>query len=159
MRIEVTEQATIDRPAWEVRDQFRDLTYHAANAVHGRHPVAVLERRSGRVRYAMRVHAVRTARVEVVMSESVHGALVNEVTSGAFAGSIFTYEFEWSGPHTTTVVATVSLELTGAWRATAPLLRAWLGKTLRQSLEEDRVDLESGRYSRVGRRFAHPSLV
>ena len=160
MRIEVTERTTIARPAWEVRDQFRDVTYHAGNAVHRRHRVAVLERRGGRIRYALTIAAgFRSVRLEVVMIESVHGALVNEVIDGRLEGSIVTYEFEWVGPSDTTVVATASVELTGAMGALAPLVRRWLRRTLRESLEEDRDDLESERYASAGRRYAHPSVA
>lgn len=160
MRIEVTEQTKIERPAWEVRDQFRDITYHAANAVHRAQRVAVLNRDNGRCRYTLTTRiGPRVGRAEVVMAESAHGALVNEITSGPFAGSIVTFEFEWTGPSETVVVAAASVDVRGAARIGRWWLRRWVRRTLTTILEEDRVDLESGAYARAGRRYAHPSLA
>jgi hypothetical protein len=160
MRVEVTEQVRIARVAWEVRDQFRDITYHAGNPLHPRQRVAVLERREARVRYAMAVRVgPRTLHHEVVMCESVHGALLHEITTGRFAGSVFAYEFDWQGPSDTVVVATASVELGAPARPFVPLVRRWLRRALIAALDDDRMDLESGRYARAGRRYAHPSLA
>jgi hypothetical protein len=159
MRIEMREQTTIERPAWEVREQFRDVTYHAANPVHHGVRVAVTQRRRGWCRYTQVVTFGPVAFWhDVVLTEADDGAFVNELVSGPLAGAVLRHEFEWIGPTATGVTATLSFEATGVRRVLAPVLRPVLTRRLARALEEDRLDLEAGRYTRTGHRVLHPSF-
>jgi hypothetical protein len=159
VHLEVREETTIRRPAWEVREQFRDVTYHAANGVHPDLQVAVLERRGGRCHYLLtsRIGPV-TVRHDVVLSDADDGTFVHELTTGPLRGTTVAISFEWAGPTETIVAASCSATIRGWRRAVRPLLRRHIARRLRAMLAEDRADLEAGRYARVGRRLLHPSL-
>jgi len=69
---------------------------------------------------------------------------VNELTGGAFAPGSITFAIE-PGSGSTTVSATVRSQTRGT-TLLAPILRRVLGRALAKGLQEDRLDLESGRY-------------
>jgi hypothetical protein len=159
MQVEVREQTVIGRPAWEVRDQFRDLTYHAEHAVHPRVRSAVIERRNGQCRY-VRVDEVGPIDVhhEVVLANGDDATLVHHVVAGPLRGAVLRVVFTWVAPDETHVDAQLLVQLRGARRLFAPTLRRLVRRRLAAALDADRRDLEAGRYTRDGGRPRHPSL-
>jgi hypothetical protein len=159
VRIEIREQTTIHRPAWEVREQFRDVTHHAGNAVHSRLRVRVLERRAGRCRYLL-TSALGPLSFEhlVVLDVADEGMLVNAFVGGVLKGAFLDLRFDWHGPEETVVHATFTAELRGIARLFGPLTRRHVARHVRRLLDEDRCDLEAPRTSRIERRVLHPSL-
>jgi hypothetical protein len=155
MKIELTETTTIARPASEVRDRFRDITYHAANPVGGV-AVSVLQRRGGRCRYLTSMQlGPFTFDHEVVMTEEDDGSLRHVARQGRFAGAVATCRFRWIAPETTAVTLTARIPTPMTFRPVTPLLRRWLSRTLRDALADERVDLEQPRPARL----PHPSLL
>lgn len=152
-------RTTIARPAWEVRDQFRDVTYHTANPVHADRRVAVVRRRAGTCRYRqiLRVGPVRV-RNELLLVERDGGSLEHEVVRGPLSGALVHYGFEWNGPSSTGVAVTATFDSAGLRRLVTPLVRRVLRRALERMLAEDREDLEAGRYTRLGSRPLHPSF-
>jgi hypothetical protein len=159
VRIEIREQTTIHRPAWEVREQFRDVTYHAGHAVHSRLRMRVLERRAGRCRYLL-TSGLGPLSFEhlVVLDVADDGVLVNAFVGGALRGAFLDLRFDWLGPEETVVHATFTADLRGVARLFAPLTRRHVARHLARLLDEDRRDLEAPRDPRVDRRVLHPSL-
>jgi hypothetical protein len=159
MRIEIREQTTIDRPVWDVREQFRDITYHAGRAVHSRLRMRVLERRAGRCRYLLTSRVGPFAFDHVVLLDVADdGVLVNSFVAGALRGSFLDLRFDWLGPDETVVTATFTGPLRGLTRAIAPVARRHVARQIRRMLHEDRVDLESTTDPRSRGRALHPSL-
>jgi hypothetical protein len=159
-RIEVRERVTIQRPAWEVREHFRDLTHHASSDLHPHLRVQVEERRADRCRYLLTAQAgPLRLRHEVLLWGEDDGVLVNELRTGVLRGARLTFSFDWLGPHETEVTAVVDAPLRGATRLLRSVVRRHLASALRRMLEQDREDLESTRYERTRRRIVHPSLT
>jgi hypothetical protein len=160
MRIAIREQLTIKRPAWEVREQFRDITHHVATGVHPQVRMAVVDRRAGRCRYVLttRFGPVRVHH-DVVLDVADDGILVNELRAGPLRGARLSFRFDWVGPDETVVAAAFDAPLRGAMRFLAPAIRRHAARLLTRMLDEDRADLEATRYERFGRRALHPSLT
>jgi hypothetical protein len=145
---EVAASVTIRRPLREVQAQFGDVAYHQYRGHHGGVAFRVVEDNPERCDYEQetRVGPLRLRqRFRLLRSDGAHQ--VNELIEGAFAPGSITFDIVAGGDEAAHVTATVRSERAGLTRVAAPLLRRILARSLAQSLEEDRVDLESGSYA------------
>lgn len=150
--LEVRACVIIRRPLEEVQAQFADVAYHERNGHHSGVRFHVLSESSQSCSYSQesRVGPLRLhQQFELDKSEPAHQ--VNSLISGAFSPGSITFDVIADGPDAAEVTATLRSTRPGLTQLAAPLLRRSLARALTRSLEEDRGDLESGRYaSRLG---------
>lgn len=143
----VSRSIIIDRPAHVVAQQFSDVDHHERTGVHAGVRFQVIDQdddhcddeqhsRVGLTTIHQRLHLDR--------SDYFHQ--VNTVTDGSFEGGTLVFDIAESGSGAAEVTATLTPPNTLATRLAGPLLRRVLGRSLSAGLEEDRADLEGGRY-------------
>lgn len=150
--LEVCVRVIIRRPLEEVQAQFADVAYHEHNGHHRGVRFHVLSESSQSCSYSQesRVGPLRL-RQQFELDKSVPAHQVNVLTSGAFSPGSITFDVVADGPDGAEVTATLCSTRAGLTQLAAPLLRRTLARALTRSLQEDRDDLESGRYvSRFG---------
>jgi hypothetical protein len=147
--IAVSQSVTIRRPLDEVQAQFGDVGYHQQRGHHRGVTFRVVEDNTDWCEYGQetRVGPLRL-RQRFLLRRADGAHQVNELVEGALAPGSITFDIVANGDDAAEVTATVRSERGGLTRVTAPLLRRILARALAQSLEEDRVDLESGSYAR-----------
>jgi hypothetical protein len=150
--LEVSVCVIIRRSLEEVQAQFADVAYHERNGHHRGVRFHVLSESSQSCSYSQesRVGPLRL-RQQFELDKSVPAHQVNVLTSGALSPGSITFDVVADGPDGAEVTATLCSTRPGITQLAAPLLRRSLARALTRSLEEDRDDLESGRYaSRLG---------
>lgn len=148
--LKVARSVTIRRPPGEVQAQFGDVAYHQDRGHHRGVAFRVLEDSQTCCEYEQetRVGPWRLRqRFRLLRADGAHQ--VNELIEGAFAPGSITFDVIADGNDAANVTATLCSERAGLTRIAAPFLRRMLARALAQSLEEDRVDLESGSYGSV----------
>ena len=146
---EISESVRIGRPLAEVRAQFADVAHHEAVAPHRGVTFRVLADSAESCEYEQvtRVGPVRS-RQRFVLDRTEPGypdEQVNRIVAGLFNGGSITFGFRPDGDGTE-AVATVRHDPGPVARLASPVLRRVLSRSLAAALEEDRIDLESGRY-------------
>ena len=137
----------IARPIDVVRRHFSDVDHHAEHRVHpgvGFTPLAD----SGderRFRKTIRILGVPIVD-EVVLRRQGDGSITEDSVAGPSTGMRLISRFGADGPELTTTTLTVEMPLRGLKRLAAPLLRRLVFRRLTKALDEDRRDLEGGRY-------------
>jgi len=142
--MEVRVTCRIDRPLDEVRAQFADIRHHAEAQVHRNvrfEPITG----SQRFRQVTRKGPLRL-RQEIQLGVDDDGTIVQRVVAGALHGSTLRYVFA-RAELGTVVTAEAQVPLPRVARVAGPLLCRSLGRALTTALDEDRLDLESGRYA------------
>jgi hypothetical protein len=150
--LQVSAQVTIRRPLDEVQEQFGDVGYHERTGHHRGVSFHVVSENSQSCLYSQetRLGPLRL-RQEFELDKSLAGHQVNALVSGPFSPGSITFDIEADGHETAKVTATLCSTRPGPTQWAAPILRRSLARALTRSLEEDRDDLESGRYaSRLG---------
>jgi len=144
----VSRSIIIERPAHEVAQQFCDVDHHERSGVHAGTSFHVIDQdddhcdyeqlsRVGPSTIRQRFHLDRTDRLHQI----------NMVTGGSFQGGTLAFDIVETGVESAEVTATLTPPRTMATRLLGPVLRRLLGRSLAAALEEDRDDLESGRYA------------
>lgn len=146
--IEAQSRITIQRPLDEVQAQFGDVGYHERSGHHRGVSFRVSSESSRSCSYTQksRVGPVQV-RQQFELDKSDPGHQVNTLLSGAFSPGSITFDIVANGDEGATVTATLCSTRRGLTRLAAPLLRRPLVRALTRGLEEDRDDLESGRYA------------
>lgn len=150
--LEVSVCVIIRRSLEEVQAQFADVAYHERNGHHRGVSFHVLSESSQSCSYSQesRVGPLRL-RQQFELDKSVPAHQVNVLTSGALSPGSITFDVVADGADGAAVTATLCSTRPGLTQLAAPLLRRSLARALTRSLQEDRDDLESGRYaSRLG---------
>jgi hypothetical protein len=150
--LEVSAQVTIHRPLAEVREQFGDVGYHERNGHHRGVSFHVVSETAQSCSYSQvsRVGPLRLHQ-DFELDTSVPAHQVNMLVSGPFSPGSVTFDIVADGDDGAKVTATLCSTRPGFTQMAAPLLRRSLARALSRALEEDRDDLESGRYaSRLG---------
>lgn len=137
----------IARPIAEVRAQFADVEHHARVPVHRGVTFEALDHLGPRCHRQTTTTGLMRIRQEIEIREQADGSLLNTVIRGRLRGSTLTYRFTPLAPDETEVTATVEARLPLVARPFARRLVQSLGRSLATALEEDRHDLESGRYA------------
>jgi hypothetical protein len=146
--LKVTTDVTIRRPLEEVQAQFADVADHERNGHHRGVSFRVSSESANACSYSQtsRVGPLRL-RQQFELDRSVPGHQVNELVSGAFSPGSITFDVVADGDDGAKVTATLCSTRRGFTQLAAPLLRRSLARALATGLEEDRDDLESGRYA------------
>lgn len=136
----------IAAPVAQVRRQFGDVAHHQHPGVH---PGVTFEVISDdhdicRYRQVTRIGPLRSTQ-EMELRRRAEGPLVNTIVRGVFRGGAIVFDVAESGPDRTTVAARLESDRT-AHRVFRPLISLMVGRALGAALDEDRHDLESGRY-------------
>ena len=146
----VTSTVQIRRPAAEVEAQFADVAHHQTHAPHRGAEFRVLRDSAEACEYEQvtRLGPVGSTQQFLLdrTAPGYPGEQVNRIVAGPFTGGSITFAIQDAG-EATEVRATVRHDPGPVSRLAAPVLRRVLGRSLAAALEEDRVDLESGRYA------------
>ncbi len=149
---EVSAQVTIRRPLAEVQEQFGDVGYHERTGHHKGVSFHVVSETAQSCSYSQvsRVGPLHLHQ-DFELDRTVPGHQVNTLVSGPFSPGSITFDVVSDGDDGAKVTATLCSTRPGFTQLAAPLLRRSLAPALARALEEDRDDLESGRYaSRLG---------
>jgi hypothetical protein len=146
--LDVVRSVEIDADAAMVRRQFGDVAHHAATDVHRGVSFEVLVDDATRCRYRQ-VSKVGPLRLRQVfeLARTEDGPLVNRIVSGQFPGGAITFDVTGVDDGRASVTARLTAPLSGPKAALAPVLRRQVGKQLAAALDEDKRDLEGGRYA------------
>jgi hypothetical protein len=146
--LEVRRQITIRRPLDEVQTQFGDVGYHERSGHHRGVSFRVSSQTPHSCSYTQesRVGPVKL-RQRFELDKRDPGHQVNALISGPFSPGSITFDIVADSEAGATVTATLSSSRRGLTRFAAPLVRRSLERALARGLEEDRDDLESGRYA------------
>lgn len=133
-------------PAARVRRQFGDVAHHQHPGVHPGVTFEVVADDPDVCRYRQvtRVGPLRSTQ-EMELRRTPEGPLVNTIRRGVFRDGAIVFDVVESGPDTSTVAARLESDRT-AHRVLRPLISLVVGRALAKALDEDRNDLESGRY-------------
>lgn len=130
-----------------VRRHFSDVDHHARTRVHPDvvfTPLADAEEES-RFRKTIRVLGVPVVD-EVVLRRQADGSITEDSVAGPSTGMRLISNFRAAGPDLTATTLTVEIPVRRLNRLAAPLLRRLVFRRLTKALDEDRRDLEGGRY-------------
>lgn len=144
----VSRSILIDRPAHEVAQQFGDVDHHERTDLHTGTRFHVLEQDDDFCEYEQhsRVGLIKI-RQQFHLDRSDRFHQVNTVTGGNLNGGTLVFDIVESGPGSAEVTATLTPPNTFLIRVAGPILRRAIDRSLAAALEEDRADLESGRYA------------
>lgn len=144
----VSRSIVIDRPAHEVAQQFCDVEHHERTGVHAGTSFHVLDQDDDHCDYEQHSGVgPSTIRQRFHLDRTDRFHQVNTVTDGSFQGGTLTFDIVETGAESAEVTATLTPPRTMATRLLGPVLRRVLGRSLAAALEEDRNDLERGRYA------------
>ena len=145
--LRISASTQIARTIDVVRRHFSDVRHHAINHVHAGVDFTPLADSNDDQRFRKTIRILGVPVVdEVVLRRQPDGSITEDTVAGPSVGMRFTNRFESVGPARTAVTSTVELPVSGAKRLVTPLLRRMILQRLTKALEEDRQDLESGRY-------------
>ena len=147
MNIDETACVTIAAPVELVRRQFGDIDHHARSHPHRGVRFDVIDSTSEQTHYRQtsRVGPFRISQT-LTLAHTATGPLVNTVTAGPFSGGTITFAIAFETADTTRVDARLSATTTGIEALIGRITRRRLQRTLAAALDEDRIDLESGKY-------------
>lgn len=144
--IEVVVSGSIRRPIDEVREQFADMEYHALANVHPRVRFTVLSRDAIRCRFRQEIRLLGQLQVDEVLNTWLpDGRLKSEVVAGTNQGLRAYYRFE-GDVRDSHVEVRFEVPASGLKALMAPAFRFAAQRALGKAFEEDRQNLESGRY-------------
>ena len=146
--LSVSAQVSIRRPLAEVQEQFGDVGYHERNGHHRGVSFHVVSETAQSCRYTQesRVGPLQL-RQDFELDKTVPGHQVNTLVSGPLSPGAITFDVVSDGDNGASVTATLCSTRPGLTQLAAPLLRRPLRRALIKALQEDRDDLESGRYA------------
>ena len=143
----VSASTHIARPIDVVRRHFSDVDHHTRNPVH---PDVVFtpladSGHERRFRKTIRILGIPVVD-EVVLRRQADGSITEDSVAGPSTGMRLVSHFRADGPDLTATTLTVEMPVRGLKRLAAPLLKRFVLRRLTKALDEDRRDLESGRY-------------
>jgi hypothetical protein len=130
-----------------VRRHFSDVEHHVRNRVHPNVEFTPLGDSEGECRFRKTIRILGIPIVdEVVLKRQPDGSITEDSVAGPSTGMRLVSTFRAAGPEWTATTLTVQMPLRGLKRLAAPWLRLQIARRLSRALEEDRCDLEGGRY-------------
>ena len=137
----------IARPIDVVRRHFSDVDHHTRNPVH---PDVVFtpladSGQERRFRKTIRILGIPVVD-EVVLRRQADGSITEDSVAGPNTGMRLVSRFREDGPDLTATTLSVEMPVRGLKRLATPLLKRFVRRQLTKALDEDRRDLESGRY-------------
>ena len=143
----VSASTSISRPIELVRRHFTDVEHHMMNPVHPGVVFTPLADSSDERCFRKTIHILGIPVVdEVVLRRQPDGSITEDSVGGPSTGMRLISSFRADGPDLTATTLTVEMPVPGLKRLAAPLLRRFVLRRLTKALDEDRRDLESGRY-------------
>jgi hypothetical protein len=136
----------IAAPVARVRSQFGDVAHHQNASVHRgvTFDVVADDGIVCRYRQVTRTGPFRSTQ-ELELRRDSDGPLVNSIVRGPFRGGAIVFDITADGADRTAVTARLASDRS-RHRALRPLLSLVVGRALSRALEEDRIELEAGRY-------------
>jgi hypothetical protein len=143
----VSASTRIARPINVVRRHFGDVDHHARNPVHPDVAFTPLADSGDERRFRKTIRILGIPVVdEVVLRRQTDGSITEDSVAGPSTGMRLVSRFRAEGPELTATTLTVEMPVRALRRLVAPLLRRFVLRRLTKALDEDRRDLEGGRY-------------
>jgi hypothetical protein len=143
----VTASRDIARPIDVVRRHFTDVEHHAKNRVHPDVAFTLLSDSGDECRFRKTIRIFGMPIVdEVLLRRQADGSITEDSVAGPSSGMRLVSRFRAAGPDLTATTLTVEIPMRGLMRLAAPLLQRLVLRRLTKALDEDRRDLEGGRY-------------
>ena len=143
----VSASTDIARPIDVVRRHFSDVEHHMRNRVHPDVAFTPLADSADQLRFRKTIRVLGIPVVdEVVLRRQPDGSITEDSVAGPSTGMRLVSRFRAAGPDLTATTLTVEMPVRGLQRLAAPLLRRLVLRRLTKALDEDRRDLEGGRY-------------
>jgi hypothetical protein len=148
--IRIETSMVIERPADEVRAQYRDIDHHIRNNVHPAIRYAWEPAPPGqrKIRTTFRILGVPQYDVSL-LEDAEDGSFLIRYLEGSNAGMTLVHEFVALDANTTEVRLSAEAPTTWARRLLGPLFVAGAKQVMRRALLEDKHDLESGAFDRA----------
>jgi hypothetical protein len=148
--IRITASLRIDRPADEVRAQYRDIDHHIRNNVHPsiRYQWEPAERGERKIRTTFRILGVPQFDVSL-LEDAEDGSFVIRYLEGSNAGMVLVHKFVPLGSEATDVQLSADAPSTLGRKMLGPLFVVGARQVMKKALAEDKRDLEKGSF-RVG---------
>ena len=145
--IRITASLRIERPADEVRAQYRDIDHHIRNNVHPsiRYQWEPAERGERKIRTTFRILGVPQFDVSL-LEDGEDGSFIIRYLEGSNAGMVLVHEFVPLGPDATDVRLTADAPSSLARKLLGPLFVAGARQVMKKALCEDKRDLEKGAF-------------
>ena len=130
-----------------VRRHFSDVEHHMRNHVHPDVEFTPLPDLQGECRFRKTIRILGIPIVdEVVLNRQPDGSITEDSVAGPSTGMRLVSSFLADGPQCTATTLTVQMPVQGLKWLAAPWLRLLIARRLTRALDEDRRDLEVGRY-------------
>ena len=130
-----------------VRRHFSDVDHHMRNRVHPAVEFTPLPDAEGECRFRKTLRILGIPIVdEVVLKQQPDGSITEDSVAGPSTGMRLVSSLRAEGPQQTATTLTVQMPVRGLKWLVAPWLRVLIARRLTSALDEDRCDLESGRY-------------
>jgi hypothetical protein len=147
--IHITASLRMERPADEVRAQYRDIDHHIRNNVH---PSIHYQWEAGepgqrKIRTTFRILGVPQYDVSL-LEDAEDGSFVIRYLEGSNAGMVLVHKFVPLGPNATDVQLFADAPATAGRKLLGPLFVAGARQVMKKALMEDKRDLEGGAYKR-----------
>jgi hypothetical protein len=145
--IRVTASLRIERPADEVREQYRDIDHHIRNNVHPsiRYQWEPAEPGQRKIRTTFRILGVPQYDVSL-LEDAEDGSFVIRYLEGSNAGMVLAHKFVPLAPNATDVQLVADAPATLGRKLLGPLFVVGARQVMKKALAEDKRDLEKGRF-------------
>lgn len=144
----VSVSGCIARSVDVVRRHFADVQHHIRCRVHPDVEFTLLEESDSQCRFRKSIRIFGVPIVdEVLLRREPDGSIREDSVAGSNVGMRLVSSFQAKGPQATATTLTLQMPLNGLMRIAAPVVRRVLTRRLAKAFDEDRRDLESGRYS------------
>jgi hypothetical protein len=145
--IHITASLRIERPASEVRAQYRDIDHHIRNDVHPSiryqwEPGAPGERK---IKTTFRILGVPQYDISL-LEDAEDGSFVIRYLEGSNAGMVLIHKFVPLGPNATDVQLFADAPSSIGRKLLGPLFVAGARQVMKKALAEDKRDLERGAF-------------
>ena len=143
----VSASTHISRPIDVVRRHFSDVDHHMRSRVHPDVEFTPLADSGDERRFRKTIRALGIPVVdEVVLRRQPDGSITEDSVAGPSTGMRLVSRFRADGPELTVTTLTVQMPVQGLKQLALPLLRRLILRRLTKALDEDRCDLEGGKY-------------
>jgi hypothetical protein len=146
----ITASLRIDRPAAEVREQYRDIDYHIRNNVHPSIRYEWLPAGPGerKIKTVFRILGVPQYDVSL-LEDADDGSFIIRYLEGTNAGMVLVHKFVALSANSTEVQLSANAPATPGRKLLGPLFVLGGRRVMQKALAEDKRDLESGAFSRA----------
>src|SRR5262249_9080382 len=143
----ITASLRIDRPADEVRAQYRDIDHHIRNNVHPsiHYRWEPAEPGQRKIRTTFRILGVPQFDVSL-LEDAPDGSFIIRYLEGTNAGMVLVHKFVPVGDDATEVQLSADAPATLARKILGPLFKIGARQVMKKAPYEDKMDLEKGSF-------------